>query len=103
MVAVDVTGLSPDLLLDDDILVAVTIRIANANTPYTINEIVTVNGIRFTLEDGSWGLVRASSNKPSLVVVIESVESVNDIKVIFTFINKLLKATGKIGQYDQKI
>jgi phosphomannomutase/phosphoglucomutase len=55
------------------------------------------------LEDGSWGLVRASSNKPSLVVVIESVESVNDIKVIFAFINKLLKATGKIGQYDQKI
>ena len=36
-------------------------------------------------------------------VVIESVESVNDIKVIFAFINKLLKATGKIGQYDQKI
>ena len=68
-----------------------------------IIEILTVNGIRFTLEDGSWGLVRASSNKPSLVVVIESVESVNDIKVIFTFINKLLKATGKIGQYDQKI
>ena len=68
-----------------------------------IIEILTVNGIRFTLEDGSWGLVRASSNKPSLVVVIESVESVNDIKVIFTFINKLLKATGKIGQYDQEI
>ena len=68
-----------------------------------IIEILTVNGIRFTLEDGSWGLVRASSNKPSLVVVIESVESVNDIKVIFTFIDKLLKATGKIGQYDQKI
>ena len=68
-----------------------------------IIEILTVNGIRFTLEDGSWGLVRASSNKPSLVVVIESVESVNDIKIIFTFINKLLKATGKIGQYDQKI
>ena len=68
-----------------------------------IIEILTVNGIRFTLEDGSWGLVRASSNKPSLVVVIESVESVNDIKVIFAFINKLLKATGKIGQYDQKI
>ena len=68
-----------------------------------IIEILTVNGIRFTLEDGSWGLVRASSNKPSLVVVIESVESVNDIKVIFAFINKLLKATGKIGQYDQEI
>ncbi len=37
-----------------------------------IVDILTVNGIRFTLEDGSWGLIRASSNKPSLVVVTES-------------------------------
>ena len=34
-----------------------------------IKEIITVNGVRFSLEDGSWGLIRASSNKPSLVVV----------------------------------
>ena len=40
-----------------------------------ISEILTINGIRFTLEDGSWGLVRASSNKPSLVVVVESPSS----------------------------
>ena len=37
-----------------------------------IKDILTVNGVRFTLNDGSWGLVRASSNKPSLVVVTES-------------------------------
>ena len=37
-----------------------------------IAQILTVNGIRFTLEDGSWGLIRASSNKPSLVIVTES-------------------------------
>ena len=37
-----------------------------------IKDILTVNGIRFTLNDGSWGLVRASSNKPSLVIVTES-------------------------------
>ena len=30
-----------------------------------ISEIITINGIRFTLENGSWGLIRASSNKPS--------------------------------------
>ena len=30
-----------------------------------IKEILTVNGIRFSFEDGSWGLIRASSNKPS--------------------------------------
>ena len=38
----------------------------------SIAQILTVNGIRFTLEDGSWGLIRASSNKPSLVIVTES-------------------------------
>ena len=42
-----------------------------------IKEILTVNGVRFVLEDGSWGLIRASSNKPSLVVVTESTSSDN--------------------------
>ena len=37
-----------------------------------IEEILTVNGIRFSFKDGSWGLIRASSNKPSLVIVTES-------------------------------
>ena len=34
--------------------------------------LVTVNGVRVVAEDGTWGLVRASSNKPELVVVVES-------------------------------
>ena len=68
-----------------------------------ITEILTVNGIRFSFEDGSWGLIRASSNKPSLVVVTESPTS-DDRKVkIFKFIDNLLQKTGKIGDYDQKI
>ena len=68
-----------------------------------ISEILTINGIRFTLEDGSWGLVRASSNKPSLVVVVESPSSEKRKKNIFNFIDSLLKKTNKIGEYDQKI
>tara|TARA_Y100001970_G_scaffold88028_2_gene111114 strand:- start:1872 stop:3314 length:1443 start_codon:yes stop_codon:yes gene_type:complete len=68
-----------------------------------IKEIITVNGVRFILEDGSWGLIRASSNKPSLVVVTESTSSDTGKKEIFNFIDKLLKKTGKIGNYDQKI
>ena len=68
-----------------------------------IINILTVNGIRFTLKDGSWGLIRASSNKPSLVIVTESPTSDKIKKEIFYFIDKLLKETGKIGQYDQKI
>ena len=68
-----------------------------------ISEILTVNGIRFTLEDGSWGLIRASSNKPSLVIVTESVRSTDEMKAIFIFIDDILKTTGKVGEYDQKI
>jgi phosphomannomutase/phosphoglucomutase len=68
-----------------------------------IKEILTINGIRFSFEDGSWGLIRASSNKPSLVIVTESPTS-NERKIkIFHFIDDLLKKTGKVGEYDQKI
>ena len=68
-----------------------------------ITEILTVNGIRFSFEDGSWGLIRASSNKPSLVIVTESPTSNDRMKKIFHFIDDLLQKTGKIGKYDQKI
>ena len=68
-----------------------------------IKDILTVNGIRFSFEDGSWGLIRASSNKPSLVVVTESPSSEERKKKIFDFIDVLLQKTGKIGEYDQKI
>ena len=68
-----------------------------------IKEILTVNGVRFVLEDGSWGLIRASSNKPSLVVVTESTSSKEGNKKIFNFIDDLLQKTKKIGKYDQKI
>ena len=68
-----------------------------------IKEILTVNGIRFSFEDGSWGLIRASSNKPSLVIVTESPSSEERKIEIFKFIDQLLQKTGKIGDYDQKI
>ncbi len=68
-----------------------------------IKEVLTVNGVRFSFEDGSWGLIRASSNKPSLVVVTESPTSDKRKRKIFEFIDDLLKNTGKTGEYDQKI
>ena len=68
-----------------------------------IIDILTVNGVRFTLKDGSWGLIRASSNKPSLVIVTESPTSDKIKKEIFNFIDNLLHQTGKVGEYDQKI
>ena len=68
-----------------------------------IKEILTVNGVRFSFEDGSWGLIRASSNKPSLVIVTESTTTKERMKKIFDFIDNLLQKTGKVGKYDQRI
>jgi phosphomannomutase/phosphoglucomutase len=66
-------------------------------------EVITVNGIRFTLEDGSWGLIRASSNKPSLVVVVESPVSESRMHDVFDEINRVLETFPEVGEYDQKI
>ena len=66
-----------------------------------IKDIVTVNGVRFQLADDSWGLLRASSNKPSLVVVVESRTSRDQMYDVFDHIKARLDATGKIGEWDQ--
>ncbi len=68
-----------------------------------IVSIVTVNGVRVTLEDGTWGLVRASSNKPSLVVVVESPASEANMRAIFQDIDTRLAQHPEVGEYDQKI
>jgi phosphomannomutase/phosphoglucomutase len=68
-----------------------------------IRDIVTVNGVRFVLEDGGWGLVRASSNRPSLVVVAESTSSEDQLYDIVEQIQGRLAATGKVGEYDQQM
>jgi phosphomannomutase/phosphoglucomutase len=68
-----------------------------------IEEMLTVNGVRFSFADGSWGLIRASSNKPSLVIVIESSTSDSRKNKIFEFIDTMLQESGKVGQYDQKM
>ncbi len=89
-----------------DVLVKEVEELKQKNTKIdgqSIMEVLTVNGVRFSLEDGSWGLIRASSNKPSLVVVTESTTSDDRKKKIFDFIDNLLQKTGKVGEYDQKI
>jgi phosphomannomutase/phosphoglucomutase len=68
-----------------------------------IARIVTVNGVRVTLEDGTWGLVRASSNKPSLVVVVESPVSDTAMRAMFKEIDTRLSKYPEVGEYDQKI
>ncbi len=68
-----------------------------------IVRLVTVNGVRVTLEDGTWGLVRASSNKPSLVVVVESPASDAQMRAMFKDIDTRLSNHPEVGEYDQKI
>jgi phosphomannomutase/phosphoglucomutase len=68
-----------------------------------VRELITVNGIRIVLEDGTWGLVRASSNKPELVVVVESPSSSENMHAIFAEIDGHLSAYPEIGAYNQKI
>jgi phosphomannomutase/phosphoglucomutase len=69
----------------------------------SIRDLVTVNGVRVTLEDGTWGLVRASSNKPSLVVVVESPVSEERMRGMFADIDARLSGNPHVGAYDQKL
>ena len=68
-----------------------------------IVDVNTVNGVRMTLEDGTWGLMRASSNTPNLVVVVESPTSEDNMIGMFREIEKRLAKYDEVGEFDQKI
>lgn len=68
-----------------------------------IIDVNTVNGVRFTLAGGAWGLVRASSNTPNLVIVVESPNSADDVKMIFAAIKDELSRHPEIGAFDQEL
>ena len=76
---------------------------AHAIAGQKIRDLVTVNGVRVTLADGTWGLVRASSNKPELVVVVESPTSEANMRAIFADIDARLGKFPEVGEYNQKI
>jgi phosphomannomutase/phosphoglucomutase len=68
-----------------------------------IRDVVTVNGVRITAEDGTWGLIRASSNKPELVVVVESPTSEANMRAMFHELDAVLREHKEVGAYNQKI
>ena len=68
-----------------------------------IRDLVTVNGVRVTVEDGTWGLVRASSNKPELVVVVESPVSEARMRDMFKAVDAVLRTHPEVGAYNQTI
>ena len=69
----------------------------------SIRDLVTVNGVRVTVEDGTWGLVRASSNKPELVVVVESPASEARMREMFEAVDGVLRTHPEVGEYNQTI
>ncbi|MGD0641228.1 MAG: phosphomannomutase/phosphoglucomutase, partial [Roseiarcus sp.] len=72
-------------------------------TGQPIRDVVTVNGVRVTVEDGTWGLVRASSNKPELVVVVESPVSEARMREMFHAVDAVLRENPEVGAYNQTI
>ena len=68
-----------------------------------ITDLVTVNGIRIVTEDGTWGLVRASSNKPELVVVVESPVSEEKMRAMFKDLDAVIRQNPEVGDYNQTI
>jgi phosphomannomutase/phosphoglucomutase len=72
-------------------------------TGQPIRDVVTVNGVRVTAEDGTWGLVRASSNKPELVVVVESPVSEQRMRAMFKAVDDILREHPAVGAYNQTI
>jgi phosphomannomutase/phosphoglucomutase len=68
-----------------------------------VRDLVTVNGVRVTVEDGTWGLVRASSNKPEIVVVVESPVSERRLRQMFAAIDAVLRGHPEVGGYNQTI
>ena len=52
-------------------------------------------------EDGTWGLVRASSNKPELVVVVESPVSPERRRQMFEAVDTVLRRSPEVGDYNQ--
>jgi phosphomannomutase/phosphoglucomutase len=70
---------------------------------HAVVDLITVNGVRVVTDDGTWGLVRASSNKPELVVVIESPVSEARLREMFAAVDAVLRQDASVGPYNQTI
>lgn len=57
-----------------------------------ITDVLTINGVRATLEGGAWLLVRASSNTPNLVVIAESLADEAETRRLLLAARELLSA-----------
>jgi phosphomannomutase/phosphoglucomutase len=66
-----------------------------------VSELLTINGIRVNLADGSWLLVRASSNVPHLVIIGESFdEDGSRLIEMDTILRQLCSDVEDMGEFD---
>ena len=89
----------------DRIIARIQDKAANGETfaGRRIDSVLTVNGARIMLDNGAWGLVRASSNTPNLVVVCESPESDAELRQIFADLDAVIRTEPLVGAYDQTL
>ena len=89
----------------DRIIARIQDKAANGETfaGRRIDSVLTVNGARIMLDNGAWGLVRASSNTPNLVVVCESPESDAELRQIFADLDAIIRTEPLVGAYDQTL
>jgi phosphomannomutase/phosphoglucomutase len=66
-----------------------------------IENLLTVNGVRVVLADGTWGLVRASSNVPALVVLAESPTSAAMKEAMVSDLQARLNTLGTVGPLQE--
>ena len=66
-------------------------------------DVNTINGVRITVEDGTWGLIRASSNKPELVVVVESPATEEARNKMFAELKEVLATEPEVGAFNQEL
>ena len=86
------TGIGGAIMCHGELLAGRSIAAINA-----------MSGVRIELADGSWGLVRASSNKPELAIVCESPVSEAITRAIVADIEAHLATYPEIGAFNQKI
>jgi phosphomannomutase/phosphoglucomutase len=70
---------------------------------HDIVDLITVNGVRVVTDDGTWGLLRPSSNAPELVVVVESPVSEERKVEMFHAIDAVLRENPEVGEYNQTL
>lgn len=72
--------------------------VSELKAKYGADRVIDINGARVEFEDG-WGLVRASSNLPKLVLVFEG-KTKERMESIISEFEKLLKAYPEVGEME---